>query len=258
MIKKGFLSKLRAYYRKERKLFLLTGSCESGGHSGGGRLSSLLVDGLESLLFLGLILSTDGQRDLVGLTINAHELSLNGITDLKDGRYVVDTIAGNIGSSDVTDDVISQGDGSTASINLGNGTGDDGALTVLTAILSKRIGGDLLEPQGDTLTLRIYLQYYSGKLVTLGEVANCLFTVLLPGNVREVNQAVDTAVQADEDTEIGNGLDLTGNTLALGVLLSELDPRIYAALLNTQGDATTLLIDIKTLNRNVLTDGNNL
>ncbi len=50
-----------------------------------------------------------------------------------------------------------------------------------------------------------------------------------------MNQAVDAAVQADEDTEVSDRLDFTFNTVALVVGFRELLPWVRFALLQTQG-----------------------
>ena len=57
-----------------------------------------------------------------------------------------------------------------------------------------------------------------------------------------MNQAVDAAVQADEDTEVSDRLDFTFNTVALVVGFRELLPRVSFALFQTQGDTTTFFI----------------
>ena len=60
-----------------------------------------------------------------------------------------------------------------------------------------------------------------------------------------MNQAVDAAVRADEDTEVSDRLDFTFNTVALVVGFRELLPWVRFALLQTQGDTTTLFVDIQ-------------
>ncbi len=60
-----------------------------------------------------------------------------------------------------------------------------------------------------------------------------------------MNQAVDAAVQADEDTEVSDRLDFTFNAVALVVGLCELLPWVGFALLQAQGDATTFFIDVQ-------------
>ncbi len=63
-----------------------------------------------------------------------------------------------------------------------------------------------------------------------------------------MNQTVDAAFQADEDTEIGDRLDGAGDLVALVEAAREIFPRVGFALLDTQGDTTTLFVDVENLN----------
>lgn len=49
-----------------------------------------------------------------------------------------------------------------------------------------------------------------------------------------MDQAVDAAVQTDEDTEVSDRLDGTGDTVTLVELAGEVFPRVGFALLDTQ------------------------
>ena len=60
-----------------------------------------------------------------------------------------------------------------------------------------------------------------------------------------MHQAVDVAVQADEDAEVGDRLDLSRHLVAPVVVLGELLPRIGLALLEAQRDAATLFVDVQ-------------
>lgn len=72
-----------------------------------------------------------------------------------------------------------------------------------------------------------------------------------------MNQAVDAAVQADEDTEVSDRLDFTFNTVALVVGFRELLPRVSFALFQTQGDTTTFFVDIQNHNFHYIANVNN-
>ena len=60
-----------------------------------------------------------------------------------------------------------------------------------------------------------------------------------------MHQTVNATVQADEDTEVGNGLDVTGDLLVLSVTDAELFPWVGSALLDTQRDTTTVFVDVQ-------------
>ena len=59
-----------------------------------------------------------------------------------------------------------------------------------------------------------------------------------------MHKAVDATFQANEDTEIGNRLDGAGNGVALGMGDAERLPWIRTTLLDAQGNAAALLINI--------------
>src|SRR5690606_11061035 len=112
-------------------------------------------------------------------------------------------------------------------------------------IADEWIVGQLLDTQGDALTLRIDGQDNCLDLVALLVVANGFFAGLIPGDVGQMYQTVDIAIQADEDTKIGNRLDAATDLVAFLELLGEAIPGVLEALLDTQGDTTTLFIDVE-------------
>src|SRR5690606_31087731 len=81
------------------------------------------------------------------------------------------------------------------------------------------------------------------QLVTFLEATYGFFADFVPGDVGQVNQTIDAAVQTDEDTEVGDGLDGTGDLVALVELAGELFPRVHLALLDAQADTTTVFVD---------------
>ena len=74
---------------------------------------------------------------------------------------------------------------------------------------------------------------------------NSLLALLAPGEVGEVNEAVNAALQADEHAEVRDRLDLALDAVTLLVGLIELFPRIDLALLHAEADAATLFVDIE-------------
>ena len=69
-----------------------------------------------------------------------------------------------------------------------------------------------------------------------------------------MNQAVDAAVQTNEDTEIGDRLDGAGDFIALVELAREIFPWVRFALLDAQGDTTTLFVDVQNHNFHFVAD----
>ena len=58
----------------------------------------------------------------------------------------------------------------------------------------------------------------SGFLSLFLVVANRFFASLVPADIAEVNQTVDVARQTNEDTEVRDRLDRSGNLVACRVL----------------------------------------
>src|SRR6185436_9173697 len=82
-------------------------------------------------------------------------------------------------------------------------------------------------------------------LVALLVVAHRLFAGNAPGKVGQVNQSVDAAGQADEDTEVSDGFDLAADLVALLVVRGELFPRVGFALLHAQRNAAAVFVDLQ-------------
>lgn len=99
-------------------------------------------------------------------------------------------------------------------------------------VVGERIVFQLLDAQGDALALRVDRQDDGFQLVALLEATYGFFADFVPGDVGQVDQAVDTAVQTDEDTEVGDRLDGTGDTVTLVELAGEVFPRVGFALLD--------------------------
>ena len=81
--------------------------------------------------------------------------------------------------------------------------------------------------------------------VALLVLADSFFARFVPGEVGEVNKAVNAAGQADEDAKVGDRLDLAGHLVALLVRLGEFFPGIRLALLHAERDATAFFVDVE-------------
>src|SRR5690606_19748465 len=90
------------------------------------------------------------------------------------------------------------------------------------------------------------------------EIAHRLFARQVPGDVGQVHQAIDTAVQADEDAEVGNGLDDARDAVVLVVGSTELVPGSGVARLHAERDAATLLVDVEHHHLDLLADMHHL
>src|SRR5271155_1994414 len=121
----------------------------------------------------------------------------------------------------------------------------------------ERVLGELLDPQADALALRIDRQHHGVDLLRLLIAAHRFFARHVPGDIRQVHQTVDAAGQADENTEVGDGLDLAANLVAAVVVVREFLPGIRLALLHAQADAATLFVDVQHHDLDLLADVHN-
>src|SRR5690606_16964936 len=142
-------------------------------------------------------------------------------------------------------DIVAQIDDGAFGVNFFHDATDDGALVIDGHVVGERIVFQLLDAQGEALALRVDREDDGVPLVGFLEAANSPFTGFVPGDVGQVNQTVDAAVQTNEDTEIGDRLDGAGDFVALVGLTREIFPRVGFALLDAKGDATTLFVDVQ-------------
>ena len=205
-----------------------------------------------------MILGLDGQGDGAVLAIDAEELGLDGLAGLEHGAGVLDTVAGNLGGTQVTFHAITQGHGRAFGIHLGDGAVDHAALLMGGDEGREGILVELLDAQGDALALGVDGQHHGLQFVALLIAAQGILTALIPGDVGEMDQTVDAAIQADEDAEVGDGLDLAADVVALLVVEGEFVPGIHHALLDAQGDAAALLVDVEDHDLHLVPQGDDL
>src|SRR5581483_976494 len=67
----------------------------------------------------------------------------------------------------------------------------------------------------------------------------------VPVEVGKVHEPVDAAFEANEDAEVGHGLDGAADAIALLMVLGKLFPRIRTALLHAEADAAALFVDVE-------------
>src|ERR1700722_12625479 len=209
---------------------------------GGARIRAIALYGFGFFVnFLGL----DRQRNGARLAVDTRELRLDLLARLEDRARVLDTVATELGSPQLAFDPVAEVDDGTARIHVLHDALDDRSLGVLSDVGGERVLRQLLDAQRDTLPLRVDRQHHRLELVALGVVAHRFLTRHIPGDVGQVHQAVDVALQADKDAEVGDRLDLTGHLVATVVVLGELLPRVGIALLEAEGDAATLFVDVE-------------
>src|SRR5262249_20113192 len=112
--------------------------------------------------------------------------------------------------------------------------------------------------QRDALARTVDRQHDSVEFLALLVATDGHFARLVPVEIRQVDETVDAAIEADEDAEVGDRLDRTVDAVALLVVLRELFPRIRLALLHAEGDTATLAVDVEDHDLDFVADLNNL
>src|SRR5690606_8074746 len=80
----------------------------------------------------------------------------------------------------------------------------------------------------------------------------------VPRDVGQVHEAVDAALETDEDAEVGDRLDLALHAVAAVHVRGELGPRVRQALLDAERDASPLLVDLQHHDLDFLADRDHL
>ncbi len=120
---------------------------------------------------------------------------------------------------------------------------EDGALGVLLGHDIPRVRGDLLHAEGDALLVGIDAEHddfdFFADLHHLGRMTE----LAGPGHLGDVNQTFDAVFQFHECAVVGEIGDGTGESGILGVLLSNVLPRIGNELLETKGDLLCFAVE---------------
>src|SRR5690606_31202896 len=110
-------------------------------------------------------------------------------------------------------------------------------LTALEVGVSPWIGVDLLDAKRDALLLAIDVANLRLDHVALVEAGEGFFTLGIPGDVAQVDHAVQLRRKANEQTELGDVLDLAFDDRTDAVLGDKRIPRIGLHLLDAERDA---------------------
>ena len=126
------------------------------------------------------------------------------------------------------------------------------------AALGDRIALELLDAERDALLLDVDVEHLRLDHVALLVLLDHLLARTLPVEVGEVHHAVDVAVEAEEQAELGLVLDLAFDHRAGRIFLDEHLPRIAHGLLEAERDAALDRIDLEDLHLDLLRGGDDL
>jgi hypothetical protein len=128
---------------------------------------------------------------------------------------------------------------------------DDAADAVALAVL----GGEgvpgvllaLLDPERDTTTLLVDIQHHDLDLVAELHDLGRVHVLVGPVHLRDVDQDLRRPLRSREAAVIVRFVTLADDAAALGIAARDLDPGIVAHLLEAQGNAVALAIELEHL-----------
>src|SRR5690242_4843077 len=162
---------------------------------------------LQRLRLLRRVLLLDGELDGAALAVDVDDDGLDGVALLQVRAHVLDAVAGDLGGAQVRFHVLLDLDHRALGLDRLHRALHEVALVVGGHVVAEGVALELLDAERDALALDVDGEHHGLDLVALLEVLHRLLARLLPGEVREVDQAVDIAGEADEDAEVGDRLD---------------------------------------------------
>ena len=110
-----------------------------------------------------------------------------------------------------------------------------------------RILFDLLHPERDFLVRRIDLENHCLDLISKGHELGGVPDIACPGHLRDMDQSLDTLLELDERTVVGDRYHPAPDTGADRVLLVDVGPRVREKLLESERNPLAVPIDIQHL-----------
>ena len=220
---------------------LCTQQVAQSGRTSSDAIRRLVFQALDGFFLFSIVFRLDGELDYTALAVNADDLGFYFLAFFQNVARVFNAVTADFGGFQSRFDIVGQSDDGAFSVNFLHDAFNDCAFVVVLNVFRERVAFQLLDTQGDALALWVNRQDNGVQLVALLETTNSFFANFVPGDVGQVNQAVDAAVQTNEDTEIGDRLDGAGDFIALVELAREIFPWVRFALLDAEGDTTTLL-----------------
>src|SRR5579862_5360249 len=197
-------------------------------------------------LLLGHFARLDRERDLAARLVDRGDERIDLVALAEALGTLIAAVARQVGAADERLGAAFQHDLDAAVIDLGHGDGDDAALAQRAGLLD-RIAGELLDAEADALFLRVDVEHLRLDGLALLVGLDRLFALLVPGEVGEMDHAVDVLIEPDEQAELGDRFDLALDRAARRMRLGEGFPRIVLGLLEAQGDTALVGIDLQHL-----------
>src|SRR4051812_10804597 len=210
----------------------------------GARGCLLALQVLHRVALLGEILRLHRQVDRAVLAVDVDDHRLDRVALLQVLGEIVDAVTRELRGAQIAFDA-SDVDHRALRVDRLHCARDEAVLLVAGDEVGERVAFELLDAERDALALDIDGEHHRLELLGFLELLHRLLAGLVPGEVREVHQAIDAAGQPDEHAEVGDRLDLSLHAVALLVLARKVFPRVGHALLHAEGDAAALLVDLE-------------
>ena len=200
----------------------------------------------------------DGETYATLIAVDVHHLGSEGVAYVVGSNGGLDLLFADLRDVNQTFDTLFELYEYTEVSDVGDGTVDFSTYSVTLADALPWIFLNLLDAKGETLALLVDIKnnrlYHIALLVNFRGVLDTLG----PGDVGDVNETVDFVIDTDEETEIGDVLDLTFNDGSHGVLIADNFPGILRNLLHTERDTTVVGLDVEYNGLDLFAHGDNL
>src|SRR6266571_4500935 len=206
-------------------------------------------------VLLGKFLLLDRKIDGSVLAVDVDDHRRDAVAFLEVGPGVLDAVAGDLGGAQVALEVAAHGDDRPLGVDRLDGPRNELAFFVARDEVVERIAFELLDAERDALALDVDREHLGLDLLALLEIAHRLLAGQRPGEVGKVHQAVDPALEPDENAEVRDRLDRAADLVPLLEVHSELFPGIGKALLHPEGDAAPLLVDLEDHDLHLVAEG---
>src|SRR6185437_15215524 len=193
------------------------------------RAGGFLADGLEA------------EADLLLVVAHLDDLEVVLVADVE--RELVSALVDCLGDVAETLDALGDLDEGAELRGAQNLAVNDVADAVLLEERVPHVRLKLLDAQGEAAVLGLDAKHDSLDLLTLLEHFGGMLDALGPGEVADVDEAVDAVLDFDEGAEVGKVADAALDDSTGGVLVLEVLPGVLLELLHAQRDAAVVGVD---------------
>src|SRR5579884_314019 len=195
------------------------------------------------------------EADLAVVDVDAEDFDFHIVADLDHVGRVLDFFVGELGDVQQPFEARLEFDEDAEVGDLGDFAFDDHArLVVGRDGVEPRVFGHLLEAEGDAVLFLIDAEHDALDFVALLEQLARVGDFFGPGQIADVQQAIDAFFDFDEGAVVGEVADLAGDDGARRIFFREQRPRIRFGLLHAEADFLLGLVDVEDHHFDLLAD----